>query len=100
MAIDEFIGASDADMVVPDGVDLIKLDKRLVHGIHGERGRARSELVIGGILDRSLEACAVGVETEEDLVAVRQLGCRYAQGYLFAPPLDAAQLHALVAAEV
>ena len=100
VAIDEFIGASDADMVVPDGVDLIKLDKRLVHGIHGERGRARAELVVGGILDRSLEACAVGVETEEDLVAVRQLGCRYAQGYLFAPPLDAAQLHALVAAEV
>jgi diguanylate cyclase (GGDEF)-like protein len=97
VAIDEFIGASDADMVVPDGVDLIKLDKRLVHGIHGERGRARAELVIGGILDRSLDACAVGVETEEDLVAVRRLGCRYAQGYLFAPPLDAVQLQALVA---
>lgn len=97
VAIDEFIGASDADMVVPDGVDLIKLDKRLVHGIHGERGRARAELVIGGILDRSLEVCAVGVETDDDLESVRQLGCHYAQGYLFAPPLDAAQLHALVA---
>lgn len=96
VAIDEFIGASDAEMVVPDGIDLIKLDKRLVHGVHGERGRARAELVIGGILDRSLDACAVGVETEEDLVAVRELGCRFAQGYLFAPPLDAAQLRALI----
>jgi len=97
VAIDEFIGASDAEMVVPDGVDLIKLDKRLVHGVHGERGRARAELVIGGILDRSLEACAVGVETEEDLTIVRELGCRYAQGYLFSPPIDALQLHSLIA---
>jgi diguanylate cyclase (GGDEF)-like protein len=96
VTIDEFIGASDSDMIVPEGVDLIKLDKRLVHGVHGARGRARAELVIGGILDRSLDACAVGVETEEDLAAVRELGCRYAQGYLFAPPLDAAQFAALV----
>jgi len=100
VAIDEFSGASDADMVVPDGVDLIKLDKRLVHGVHGERGRARAELVISGILDRSLDACAVGVETEDDLTIVRELGCRYAQGYLFSPPVDAAQLRALIADSV
>ena len=96
VAIDEFLGASDADMVVPDGVDLVKLDKRLIHGIHGERGRARAELVIGGVLERSLAACAVGVESEEDLLAVRRLGCRFAQGYLFSPPLDATQLLSLV----
>jgi diguanylate cyclase (GGDEF)-like protein len=97
VAIDEFIGASDAEMILPEGVDLIKLDKRLVHGVHGERGRARAELVIGGILDRSLEVCAVGVETENDLTIVRELGCRYAQGYLFSPPVDATRLRALVA---
>lgn len=96
VAIDEFLGASDTDLIVPDGVDIIKLDKRLVHGVHGERGRARAELVVGGILDRDLEACAVGVETEDDLAAVRALGCRYAQGYLFSPPLDTAQLRVLI----
>jgi diguanylate cyclase (GGDEF)-like protein len=96
VAIDEFIGASDADLVLPDGVDLIKLDKRLVHGVHGERGRARAELVIGGVLDRSLEVCAVGVETDDDLEVIDQLGCAYAQGYLFSPPVDAARLLALM----
>lgn len=96
VAIDEFIGASDADMVVPEGIDLIKLDKRLVHGVHGERGRARAELVVSGILDRDVEVCAVGVETEEDLAAVADLGCRFAQGYLFSPPVDAAQLPSLL----
>ncbi len=96
VAIDEFIGASDADLIVPDGVDLVKLDKRLVHGVHGDRGRARAELVIGGIIDRGLDACAVGVETEEDLAVMRDLGCRYAQGYLFSPPVDGAQLHTII----
>lgn len=98
VAIDEFIGASDADLVVPDGIDMVKLDKRLVHGVHGGRGRTRAELVITGILDRDVAACAVGVETDDDLRAVTELGCAYAQGYLFSPPLDAAQLRTLLVA--
>ncbi|MDG2025800.1 MAG: bifunctional diguanylate cyclase/phosphodiesterase [Acidimicrobiales bacterium] len=99
VAIDEFIGASDADLVVPDGIDLIKLDKRLVHGVHGERGRARAELVVSGIRDRQVEVCAVGVETDDDLRVVAELGCHYAQGYLISPPVDSAQLRALVVAD-
>ncbi|MDW3220621.1 MAG: bifunctional diguanylate cyclase/phosphodiesterase [Acidimicrobiales bacterium] len=96
VAIDEFIGTSEAELVVPDGVDLVKLDKRLVHGVHGERGRARAELVIGGILERGLDACAVGVETDDDLRVIEELGCRYAQGYLISPPVDAQQLRNLI----
>jgi len=75
----------------------VKLDKRLVHGIHGERGRARAELAISSAIDRGIAVCAVGVETEEDLRVVRDLGCRFAQGYLFSPPVDALQLSELVA---
>jgi diguanylate cyclase (GGDEF)-like protein len=98
VAIDEFVGASDSDLVLPDGVDLVKLDKRLVHGVHGERGRARAELVVSGILDRSLDVCAVGVETEDDMAVVEELGCRFAQGYLISAPVDATQLRSIVAA--
>ena len=98
VAIDEFTGTSDSDFVMPDGVDLVKLDRRLVHGVHGKRGRARAELVISGLLERALDVCAVGVETDEDLAAVGELGCAYAQGYLFSPPVDAARLRALMAA--
>ena len=96
VVIDEFNGANDADLVVPDGVDLIKLDKRLVHGVHGDRGRARAELVISGILDRGVDVCAVGVETEDDFLAIKELGCVYAQGYLFSPPIDGRQLVRLI----
>ena len=96
VVIDEFIGASDSDLVIPEGIDMIKLDKRLVHGVHGDRGRARAELVTSGIIDRGAEVCAVGVETEEDLEAMKKLGCTYAQGYLFSPPLDGAHLASLI----
>lgn len=96
VVIDEFLGANDPDRIGPDSIDMVKLDKRLVHGIHGERGRARAELVIDSINDRGVDVCAVGVETEEDLEVVRELGCRYAQGYYFAPPVDATRLGELI----
>ncbi len=97
VVIDEYLGANEAEMIDKDSIDLVKIDKRLVHGIHGERGRARAELVIGSITEQGVDVCAVGVETQEDLEAVRQLGCRYAQGYLFSPPVEAMRLSELIA---
>ncbi len=96
VVIDEYLGANDIELIDGDFIDLVKLDKRLVHGIHGERGRARAELVIGSINDRGVEVCAVGVETEEDLRAVKELGCRYAQGYFFSPPVESQRLAELL----
>ncbi len=34
-----------------------------------------------------LDAMAIGVETEEQLDILRELGCQYTQGYLFSPPV-------------
>jgi len=99
VVIDEYLGASDSELIDKNSIDLVKLDKRLVHGVHGDRGRTRAELVIGSITDRGVDVCAVGVETPEDLVAVRELGCRYAQGYLFSPPIEAIRLAELVAGQ-
>ncbi len=97
VVVDEYLGASELELIDGASIDLVKLDKRLVHGIHGERGRARAELVIGAIIDRGVDVCAVGVETQDDLEAVRELGCRYAQGYLFSPPIEGRRLSELVA---
>ena len=36
-----------------------------------------------------MDVVAEGVETVEQLAQLRALDCEYAQGYLFAPPLDA-----------
>ena len=96
VTIDEFVGGDDTEMIDGDTVDLVKLDKRLVHGLHVDRGRARAELVVEGIHEREVGVCAVGVETDEDLAAVAALGCRFAQGYLFSPPVEGARLRELV----
>jgi EAL domain-containing protein (putative c-di-GMP-specific phosphodiesterase class I) len=41
-----------------------------------------------------LDVVAEGVETEEQLRRLRELGCDRAQGYLLARPLPPADLHA------
>ena len=39
-----------------------------------------------------LEVTAEGVETNEQLVYLREQGCDRAQGWLFSPPVTAAEL--------
>jgi len=96
IVIDECLGIDETEQLGSDAIDLVKLDKRIIRDMHDERGRARAELVISSILERGIDVCAVGVETDEDLAAVRELGCRFAQGYLFSPPIDAQHLGELL----
>jgi EAL domain-containing protein (putative c-di-GMP-specific phosphodiesterase class I) len=44
-----------------------------------------------------LEVVAEGVETEEQLAELERLGCRRAQGYLLARPMNASAVRALLA---
>ncbi len=98
VVIDEFLGANDPELIDSDLVDMVKLDKRLVQGIHGERGHARAKLVVDSLVERGLAVCAVGVETAADLEAVARIGCTYAQGYAISPPVDVARLGGLLLA--
>ncbi|MEM8706591.1 MAG: GGDEF and EAL domain-containing protein [Actinomycetota bacterium] len=98
VVIDEFLGANDPELIDGDTVDIVKLDKRLVHGIHGERGLTRARLVIESLIDRGVDVCAVGVETQADVDLVHELGCRYAQGYVFSPPVEAHRFSELIVA--
>ena len=45
--------------------------------------------IIGLARNLDLDVIAEGVETEEQLRKLYELGGRYAQGFLFAEPLDA-----------
>ena len=99
VTIDEFASPSDSDLLGTNAVDLVKLERSLVHALHGDQGQARAGVAVAGLAERGVEICAVGVETAEDLQAVVALGCRYAQGYLFSAPVDSDALRALLAAE-
>ena len=44
----------------------------------------------------NLDIVAEGVETEDQLLQLRDLGCDFGQGFYFAPPLDAPAAEALI----
>lgn len=66
-------------------VELVKIDRSIVSGF----GRNDSDTVIVTMLSRladvlEIEIVAEGIETEDQREQLSELGCHYAQGYLFA----------------
>jgi EAL domain-containing protein (putative c-di-GMP-specific phosphodiesterase class I) len=88
VAIDD-VGAGYASLhhVVELQPDFIKIDRSLVHGVAVDRARRStvSSFVLLA-LDLGATIIAEGVEQEEDLAALRDLGVDAAQGYLLARP--------------
>jgi diguanylate cyclase (GGDEF)-like protein len=79
-------------------VDAIKVDRSFVDGLGAED---EDTAIVGAIVDIAqilgLSAIAEGVERPDQLASLRELGCTAAQGYLFAEPLPAAEIEALLA---
>lgn len=71
----------------------VKLDRRFVHGISDNPWQAEHVLSwIDAAKQRGLRVTAEGVEAQSDLELLQQMGCDYAQGYLFAKPTPAFEL--------
>lgn len=90
VTIDDFgTGYSSLNYLHDFEIDGLKIDRSFVARIEGER---RPEL-IQTVLDlgRNLRVSVVaeGIETDLQLATLKDLGCEYGQGYLFARPLDA-----------
>ena len=73
--------------------DRIKIDQTFIQNIMHHTTDAAIVCAIAG-LGRNLGVATVaeGVETEEQLIAVRAAGCQLAQGYLFSRPVPASEL--------
>jgi diguanylate cyclase (GGDEF)-like protein/PAS domain S-box-containing protein len=80
-------------------LDAVKIDRSFTQqlGPHGSHGAlVRTILALGQSLD--LDIIAEGVETEEQWAALRSLGCRLGQGYLFGRPMEPAAVEQRLAA--
>jgi EAL domain-containing protein (putative c-di-GMP-specific phosphodiesterase class I) len=93
IALDDFgTGYSSLSSLKRYPLDTIKLDRSFIADLNpGTRDAA----IVGSLvaMAESLELATVGegVETEEQREQLRALGCRVAQGYLFAKPLPPAE---------
>lgn len=79
-------------------IDLLKIDRRFVTGMIGDRDKIA---IVKAVLSLSqalaMRTVAEGVETPEQAQMLAGLGCDYGQGYHFARPLEADAAYALLA---
>lgn len=99
VAIDDFgTGYSSLSHIARLPIDKVKIDRSFVGGMTGNK----QDLMVASItivLAHSLgvRVVAEGVETEEQLAALKRLKCDEAQGYLFSKPVPKAEIEALLA---
>lgn len=96
--IDDFgTGQSTLAMLKNVNVDVIKLDRTFVPT---DRDQGRSTQIISSMLEMAqslhLPVVVEGVETNEQANMLRQMGARYAQGFLYYRPMPAKDFEALL----
>ncbi len=100
-AIDDFgTGYSSLTRLRRLPVDTLKIDRSFVHGVSlNDPDAVILESMIRIASGLGLEVVAEGVETLEEMDALRALGCTLMQGYLFSKPLPKIDFEAEVGRE-
>jgi diguanylate cyclase (GGDEF)-like protein len=90
VAVDDFgTGYSSLRYLRRFDTSTVKIDREFVAAVADEpRTRALVASVVDMARSLDLSSVAEGVETAAQLEVLRELGCRFAQGYLFSRPLQ------------
>jgi diguanylate cyclase (GGDEF)-like protein/PAS domain S-box-containing protein len=93
IAIDDFgVGYSSLSYLKRWRVDALKIDRSFVRDLVTDLSDlAIVSAIIAMAKHLHIEVVAEGIEGWQQLEKLRQLGCAYAQGYLFARPVPAAE---------
>lgn len=90
-------GFSSLSRIIELSPEVIKLDFGLVHGIDFDPvRRSLATAIVNFASDVSAIVVAEGIETEDELRTVRDLGVHYGQGFLLARPADASTMALVV----
>ena len=99
-SIDDFgTGYSSLSYLGRLPIDSLKIDRSFVMAMHESRQNleiVRAMLTLGRTLGHKV--IAEGIETEDQLAMLRELGVQEGQGYLLARPICAEQMDALFVA--
>ena len=99
LALDDFgTGYSSLSYLRRLALDIVKIDRSFVSGLP-ESGddQALTEAIVAMAHSLGLRVVAEGVETEDQVHYLREIGCDQLQGFLFGRPVPAGQFEALLA---
>jgi EAL domain-containing protein (putative c-di-GMP-specific phosphodiesterase class I) len=88
LVVDDFgAGYSNLELISDLAPKLVKLDRKLVEGLHRNPRKQRLvSMVVRLCQELGAEVVAEGIETCDELSAVRDSGAQYGQGYLLGRP--------------
>ena len=94
IALDDFgAGATSLSYFRSLPLDAVKLDRAFVRDLNrGSEDRAVVAALVSLAEEMDLMVVAEGVESEDQLAQLRELGCDYAQGFWFARPSPPQQI--------
>lgn len=98
LAIDDFgTGYSSMSYLQRFPFDTLKIDRAFVHGMsENPQNLEIVKVIIALATTLGMSVTAEGIESQADLALLRDLGCTYGQGYLFSPPVQAAEIFPLL----
>ncbi|MCH8615035.1 EAL domain-containing protein [Sphingomonas sp. SM33] len=100
LALDDFgTGYSSLSYLLRVPFDKIKIDQSFVRGASdpASRNAVLIRAMVGLASDLKMQTTAEGVETQEELMLVRSLGCSLVQGYFFGKPMPVEEARELAA---
>ena len=90
-------GYSSLNMLSALPIDALKLDMLFIRNAFSEKGNTRMiEITLDISHSLSVPMIAEGVETKEQMLTLRKLGCDIVQGYYFAKPMPAEDFSAFL----
>jgi EAL domain-containing protein (putative c-di-GMP-specific phosphodiesterase class I) len=98
LSIDDFgTGYSALSYLKQFPIDEVKVDRTFVMGLGKDPHASALVAAVVAMADAlGIHVTAEGVETDDQLAALKRLGCTQVQGYIFARPMPAAAMDKLV----
>ncbi len=96
--LDDFgTGYSSLGYLQQFAIDTLKIDRGFIQRIGSDGGGAEIvQTIISLARNLGMDALAEGIESPEQLTVIRDMGCGFAQGFLFAKPLPPDEILELI----